>query len=186
MSLLYGLLVGIAMGVLIQRVGASSPALIARNLRLRDLSIIKFMATTIAVGTVGVYLLAAAGVPMHLDVKPAYLLGVVAGGLIFGVGFAVGGYCPGTCVVGAGEGRRDAVWAILGGVGGALAYTLAYGALEGVLVKPLNFGKVTLASLLQLPPALVALALAALLVAVVALLPTVRGGTATGARDAAR
>jgi len=174
MSLLYGLLVGVAMGALIQRVGASSPALIARNLRLENLSIIKFMATTIGVGAVGVYLLGALGVPMHLDVKPTYVLGVLAGGLIFGVGFAVGGYCPGTCVVGAGEGRRDALWAILGGLVGALAFTLAYGALEDVFVKPLNYGRVTLASALGLPPVLVAAVLAAVLFTAVRLLPTER------------
>ena len=97
MASLYALLVGVAMGALIQRVGASSPTMIARNLRLEDLSIIKFMATTIAVGTVGVYVLGALGVPIHLDVKPTYVLGVALGGLVFGVGFAVSGYCPGTC-----------------------------------------------------------------------------------------
>ena len=174
MRLLYGLLVGVAMGALIQRVGASSPRLIARNLRLENLSIIKFMATTIGVGTLGVYLLGALGVPMHLDVKPTYVLGVLAGGLIFGVGFAVGGYCPGTCVVGAGEGRRDALWAILGGLAGAFAFTLLYRALEPVLVKPLSYGKVTLASALDLPPAAVAAALAAVLLTAVTLLPTER------------
>ena len=174
MTLLYGLLVGVAMGALIQRVGASSPGLIARNLRLQDLSIIKFMATTIAVGTVGVYLLGALGVPMHLDVKPTYVLGVLAGGLVFGVGFAVGGYCPGTCVVGAGEGRRDALWAILGGLAGALAFILAYRVLDPLLVQPLSYGRVTLASASGLPPAVVAVALAAVLLTLVTLLPTVR------------
>ena len=185
MTLLYGLLVGIAMGALIQRVGASSPALIVRNLRLENLSIIKFMATTIGVGAVGVYLLGALGVPMHLDVKPTYVVGVLAGGLIFGVGFAVGGYCPGTCVVGAGEGRRDALWAILGGVAGALAFTLAYGALADPLVKPLSYGKLTLATLLHLPATIVALGLAAIILTAVTLLPTERRarGAAAGSME---
>jgi uncharacterized membrane protein YedE/YeeE len=174
MSLLYALLVGVAMGALIQRVGASSPALILRNLRLENLSIIKFMATTIAVGTVGVYLLGALGVPMHLDIKPTYVLGVATGGVVFGVGFAVGGYCPGTCVVGAGEGRRDARWAILGGLAGALVFTLLYGALEGAVMRPLNYGKITLASALHLPTVAVAVALAALILTAVRLLPTER------------
>ena len=175
MRLLYGLLVGVAMGALIQRVGASSPAMIARNLRLENLSIIKFMATTIAVGTLGVYALGALGMPMHLDIKPTYVLGVLGGGLVFGVGFAVGGYCPGTCVVGAAEGRRDALFAILGGVAGALAFTLLYRVLEGVLVKPLNFGKITVASVLHVPAVAAAAVLAIVILAVVTLLPTERG-----------
>ena len=57
MPLVYALLVGIAMGALIQRVGASSPTMILAALRLENLTIIKFMATTIAVGMIGVYLL---------------------------------------------------------------------------------------------------------------------------------
>ena len=125
MTGLYALLVGVAMGVLIQRVRASSPGVIAQNLRLENISIIKFMATTIAVGMVLVYLLNLA-VPMHFDIKPTYVVGVLVGGLVFGVGFGIGGYCPGTCVVGLGEGRKDAIWAILGGVVGALAFTLVY------------------------------------------------------------
>lgn len=171
MPLVYELLVGIAMGALIQRVGASSPRMILASLRLEDISIIKFMATTIAVGTVVAYLLDL-GVPMHFDIKPTYVIGVVLGGLIFGTGFALGGYCPGTCVVGIGEGRRDAIAALLGGITGALLFTLAYTRIEAPLIKPYSYGKITLASVLHVPPLTVAIALSALLFAVVTLLPT--------------
>jgi hypothetical protein len=172
MSYLYALLVGVAMGFLIQRVGASSPSLILRNLRLENLSIIKFMATTIAVGMLVVYALNAGGAAMHFDIKPTYVLGVLVGGLVFGVGFAVGGFCPGTCLVGIGEGRRDAWFAMLGGVVGALAYTLAYSALEGLLIQPMNYGKLTLPDAIHLPSLLVAVVLAALMLLVVYKLPT--------------
>ena len=80
MPLIYALLVGIAMGALIQRAGASSPRMILASLRLENLSIIKFMATTIAVGAVGVYLLSY-WMPMHFDIKPTYVVGVLVGGL---------------------------------------------------------------------------------------------------------
>ena len=173
MTLVYGLLVGIAMGALIQRVGASSPRMILASLRLENLAIIKFMATTIAVGMVGVYLLGTV-MPMHLDIKPTYVVGVLAGGLIFGVGFAVGGYCPGTCVVGIGERRVDALFALLGGVAGAVLFTLAYRLLEAPLIKPLSYGKITIPGLLHLPAVLVALAVAALFLTVVTLVPTER------------
>lgn len=172
MVLLFGLLVGLGMGVLLQRVGATSPALIARNLRLENLSIIKFMALTIAVGTVVTYALALF-IPMHLDVKPLYLVGVLVGGLIFGVGFAVGGYCPGTCLVGAGEGRRDALFAAVGGIVGALAYTLIYPSLRPLLAVG-DFGKVTLAGVIGVPHLVGSLALAAVLVGVIWYVPTVR------------
>jgi uncharacterized membrane protein YedE/YeeE len=106
---------------------------------------------------------------------------VLVGGLIFGTGFAVGGYCPGTCVVGIGEGRRDAFAALLGGVTGALAFTLVYTLIQGPLIKPLDFGKITLASVLNLPPLLVAALLAAVLLTAVMVLPTERR---TGRRPA--
>lgn len=177
MAPLYALLVGLAMGALLQRIGASSPGLIARNLRLENLSIIKFMATTIGVGTVVVYL-AGLWVPMHLDIRPAYVLGVLAGGIIFGVGFAVGGYCPGTCVVGLGEGRKDALFAVVGGIFGALVFTLAYDALLAPLVKLLDLGRLTLAGVLHLPALLVAVLLGSVFLAAVALLPTEPGPSA--------
>jgi uncharacterized membrane protein YedE/YeeE len=173
MTLIYALFVGIVMGALIQRVGASSPRMILASLRLKDLTIIKFMATTIAVGTVFVYLLSL-WMPMHFDIKPTYVVGVGIGGLIFGVGFALAGYCPGTCVVGVAEGRRDALVALLGGVVGALVFTLVYTVIEGSLIKPLNFGKITLADLLHLPAMLVAVGLAAVFLTAVSLLPTDR------------
>ena len=174
MNLLYGLLVGIVMGALIQRAGASSPRMIAAALRWENIAIIKFMATTIAVGTVAVYVLSQF-VPMHLDIKPTYVIGVALGGLIFGVGFAVSGYCPGTCVVGMGEGRRDAIAAFLGGVTGALAFTLVYTLIEGSLIKPLALGKITMAGVLHAPALLVAVGLAAVLLTAVTLLPTEPG-----------
>ena len=174
MRLVYGFLVGIAMGVLIQRAGASNPRMILAALRLRDLTIIKFMATTIAVASVLVYLLGGVGVPMHLDIKPTYVLGVAIGGLIFGAGFAIGGYCPGTCVVGIAEGRRDGWVALLGGVAGTLAFTLVYRLIEAPLIQPLAYGRITWADALHLPALLVAVVMAAAFTMAVMILPTRR------------
>ncbi len=173
MTLVYALFVGIVMGWLLQRVRASSPAMILANLRLENLTIIKFMALTIAVGAVLVYALNAY-YPMHLDVKPLYLIGVAVGGIIFGVGFAVGGYCPGTCVVGAGEGRKDAWMAIVGGIVGALVFTLLYNVVEPVLMRPTNFGKVTLADALHISPLIMAVVMAAVILAILRMMPNVR------------
>lgn len=172
MPILYALLTGLAMGALIQRVRASSPALIAQNLRLENLSVIKFMATTIAVGTILVYLLNLM-TPMHFDIKPTYVVGVLVGGLVFGVGFGLGGYCPGTCVVGAGEGRKDALWSIGGGLLGALVFTLVFERLIAPLMKLADYGKITLADVLHLPAVGVALGLGVLFLGIVYVLPTV-------------
>lgn len=179
MKLVYGLLVGVAMGMLIQRAGASNPRMILASLRLRDLTIIKFMATTIAVASVLVYLLGGFGVALNLDIKPTYVLGVAIGGLIFGAGFAIGGYCPGTCVVGIAEGRRDGWVALLGGVFGALAFTLVYRLIEAPLIKPMAYGKITWADVLSAPSLLIAVVMAVLFLTAVRMLPTRRDGATT-------
>ena len=178
MKLFYGLLAGITMGVLIQRVGASNPRMILASLRLRDLTIIKFMATTIAVASVLVYLAGGLGLSMNMDVKPTYVLGVAIGGLIFGAGFAIGGFCPGTCVVGSAEGRRDAWVALLGGVVGALAFTLMYRMIETPLIKPLAYGRITWADVFHVPALRVSVTMAALILLTVRILPTRRQGPA--------
>jgi len=173
-ALLLSCLAGVAMGALIQRVRASSPAMIAANLRLENLSVIKFMATTIAIGAILAFVMAAflGQGAMHFDVKPTYVVGVLLGGLIFGVGFGLGGYCPGTCVVGAGEGRKDALFAILGGVVGALAFTLAFTSVVAPINKLMDYGKVTLDQVLGLPAVGVAVGLGAVILGIVYMLPT--------------
>lgn len=176
MTWLYALLVGVAMGALIQRVGASSPAMILRNLRLENLTVIKFMATTIAVGMILTYLVdAAAPGVMHFDIKPTYVIGVTLGGAIFGVGFALGGYCPGTCVVGVGEGRKDAWVAMAGGITGALVFTLLYTRLVDPLIKPMDLGKVRIQDYVHVAPVVIALALGVGMLALMKALPTEPG-----------
>lgn len=173
MTNFYALLTGIAMGFLIQRVRASSPAMILQNLRLENLVIIKFMATTIAVGMIATYTLNLF-IPdlMHFDIKPTYLVGVLLGGLIFGVGFGLGGYCPGTCVVGIGEGRRDAWFALGGGVVGALVFTMVYKSAIQPIVELMDFGKITVQGALGVPAIVPALIIGALFLVVVKVLPT--------------
>lgn len=173
MANIYGLLVGIAMGVLIQRVRASSPAVILQNLRLENIAVIKFMAMTIAVGMVTVYTLNLF-IPnlLHFDIKPTYLVGVLVGGLIFGVGFGLGGYCPGTCVVGIGEGRRDAWFALGGGVVGALAFTLVYTSVIQPIIELMDFGRITVQDVLHVPAIVAALGVGILFFVVLRFLPT--------------
>ncbi len=176
MAAFLALLTGVAMGVLIQRVRASSPGMILQNLRLENLTIIKFMATTIAVGMIAVYVLdfLMPGT-MHFDVKPTYVIGVAVGGLVFGVGFALGGYCPGTCVVGAGEGRKDAFVALAGGIVGALLFTLLYNVLLEPLIKPMDLGKVRVQDYVHLPTILLAVVVGGGMLVLMKILPTIPG-----------
>ena len=173
-ALVIGLLTGIAFGVLLQRVGASSYEMIVNMLRLKDLTIMKFLFLAIAVGSLGMYLVDAFSTA-HIGIAPVYIGGLVVGGLIFGVGWALAGYCPGTVLVAAGEGKADAFITILGGLAGALTLALVWDYIEPLLIEPLNYGSVSLADVFNVNPLLAAAALAAVIVLVVIYLDRLKG-----------
>ncbi len=141
-TLIIGFLIGCAFGAILYLGGATSYRRILGTLLLKDMWIIKLMATAIGVGTLGVYLLDLGNLA-HMSVKPAYIWGIALGGAIFGVGWAVSGYCPGTCVVGTSEGKRDALFTFAGGFVGALLFSMAYPYFES-LIAAANFGSITL------------------------------------------
>jgi hypothetical protein len=94
---------------------------------------------------------------------------VIAGGLILGAGWAIAGYCPGTGVAAIGDGRKDALFFVLGGLFGACLYMVLYAKLKGTfLLEKILGGKVTLAltpnesfkALTDIPGIVVALILA--------------------------
>ena len=143
MTLLLGLFLGAVFGAILQLSGASSYTKILGTLRLRDFTIMKLIMTAIGVGVIGVHVLDAVGVA-HMKVKDLYLPGIVIAGLIFGVGFAVTGYCPGTALAAAAEGKPDAWMTIVGGLCGALTFALLWPELESSLASLGEFGPVTL------------------------------------------
>ncbi|MDW8106239.1 MAG: YeeE/YedE thiosulfate transporter family protein [Armatimonadota bacterium] len=162
-----GLVTGIIFGFALHRAGFSRCGIVMRGLAFRDFTMLKVMLTAITVGMLGAATLATfAPDYAHLKVKSLYVWGVLVGGLIFGVGMAVAGFCPGTALVGLGSGTRDGLLAVLGGLTGAFAFILAYPRLEPVLVEPLNLGKLTLHEVLGLPYLLTALLVAAALVGI--------------------
>ena len=144
MKLLLGLAIGTAIGAVMQLGGASSYRKILGSLLLKDMTIIKLILMTIAVTTIGIYALDLVDMA-NMDIKPTYVLGIVIAGLIFGVGFAVSGYCPGTCVLASAEGKTDAMFTLLGGLVGAALYAVVY-PLMAPLINISNFGQITLAT----------------------------------------
>lgn len=144
MKLLLGLAIGTAIGAVMQLGGASSYRKILGSLLLKDMTIIKLILMTIAVTTVGIYALDLVDMA-NMDIKPTYVLGIIIAGLIFGVGFAISGYCPGTCVLASAEGKTDAMFTLVGGLFGAALYAVVY-PLLAPLINVANFGKITLAS----------------------------------------
>jgi len=141
--LILGLLIGILFGVLLQKGQVAKFSVIVGQFILKDWTVVKIMGTAVVVGSVGVYALVDFGLA-DLHVKPFLLGGVVLGGICFGVGMAVLGYCPGTGVAACGEGNKDAMVGVLGMFAGALAFVAAYPALQPVIKGLGDLGKVTL------------------------------------------
>lgn len=147
MELLLGLVTGIVFGVLLQKGRVLRFEKQVGALLLRDMTIFKFMLTAIVVGGVGVYALSDAGI-IELRLKTTGVGANLIGGLIFGVGWAVCGYCPGTAVGALGEGRLHALFALLGMLVGAALYAEAYPLFKHNVLAWGDFGKITLPQLL--------------------------------------
>ena len=141
--LLYGLITGILFGFLLQKARVIRYDKQLGALRLMDMTIVKFMLSTILVATVGTYLLKDLGL-VKLSIKSTILGGTILGGLLFGIGWGLFGYCPATSVGAFGEGRWDAIWGIVGMLVGAALYAEAYPGLKQSVLAWGDFGKITI------------------------------------------
>ncbi|MBO9450333.1 YeeE/YedE family protein [Tropicibacter sp. R16_0] len=145
-TILLALVIGAAFGAVLDRVGASNPSFIGAMLNLTNLNLAKSILLAIGVGSVlmfGGQMLGLVDVG-HMSVKTAYA-GVFLGGLLLGAGWALSGFCPGTGVVAAASGRKDALFFIAGGLLGAAAYMVTYPAWKSSgLLDAVAGGKVTL------------------------------------------
>ena len=121
-------LTGFAFGFVLERAGFGSSRKLAAQFYLRDLTVLKVMFTAIVTAMLGLAVLRAVGFVdwEAVYVNPTNLGPQVVGGLIFGAGFVVGGYCPGTCIVAAATGKVDAIVFLGGVMAGILGFSAAW------------------------------------------------------------
>ncbi len=146
-QLIYGLVTGILFGFFLQRGQVLRYDKQIGALRLMDMTILKFMLTAIFVGSVGIYLLKDLGI-VKLSIKSTVLGATIIGGLIFGLGWGLLGYCPGTSIGAIGEGRWDGLWGLLGMLAGAAVYAEAYPLMKRTVLTWGDLGKITLPGIL--------------------------------------
>lgn len=175
MEILLAILLGGFFGFALYYVGATNYTKLLNMLRLKDLSLMKIILFAIGFSSFLVALASFVGILdiSHLDIKATHL-GVVVGGLIFGMGFGWAGTCPGTCVAGSSSGGlKKALIVIFGGLLGAFAYSLSYGPLKGLgLFDAMNLGNLTLFKLSDKFPSVFNIGFGGLLIMGVLLMTT--------------
>lgn len=147
MDIVLAILLGGFFGFALYYVGATKSNNLIKMLSFQNLTLMKTILFAIGFASFLLSFAALIGIfdISHLSVKTTHL-GVVIGGLIFGVGFGWAGTCPGTCVADSSSGGyKKAISAIIGGLFGAFVFSISYGALEKAgLFKAMNLGKLTL------------------------------------------
>jgi uncharacterized protein len=156
-------LLGVGFGFVLERAGFGSARTLAGQWYGYNFAVLRVMFTAIVVAMLGLFGLQAVGFLdlSKVQVNETFLWPQIVGGLIFGVGFGVGQYCPGTAVVACSTGRVDAMTYLLGFFVGVLAFFFAFPALEGFYGSG-SMGKVILPGALGLPVGAVVMAVVVL------------------------
>ncbi|CAN5686586.1 YeeE/YedE thiosulfate transporter family protein [soil metagenome] len=159
------LVLGVLFGWSLNKAGLTHYARIVNVYRLRDLTVMRFMLTALVVGGLAIQAGLDLGFAASVPVPSTAMLANVVGGVVFGVGMATAGYCPGTIAAEAGEGRLDAWVAGLSGLGvGAVAFGLLQPTIMPALARVGALGRVTVAGLAAASPWLVLLVFGQLVV----------------------
>ena len=173
-DLLWGLVFGILFGFFLHKGGVTKYDVIVGQLLLTDFTVLKVMLSAVITGMLGIHLMKSLGWA-KLSPKSGSWGKNAVGGLIFGLGFALLGYCPGTIAGAIGNGYLDAVVGGLPGIIiGAALLAAAYPKLKGGILKKGTFPAVTLPELFRVNDWVVILPLAGLLLAALYLME--RGG----------
>lgn len=165
-DLALALVLGVGFGFCLERAGFGSARKLTAVFYLYDMAVVKVMFSAIVTAMIGIAVLAAAGVLdlKELYVEPTNMLAQGIGGLVFGAGFIIGGYCPGTSIAAMATGRKDGIAFALGMLLGVLAYA-EFTPWIDAWIKAGNTGESTLPSVTGIAMGWYALAFLAFLVA---------------------
>lgn len=163
-KLIQALVLGFVFGFLLQKGGVAKFDILIGVLLLENFVVIQVMLSAIVVGMIGAFLLSRAGV-LELKNKNTVYGSNVIGGLIFGVGFGLLAYCPGTNAAAVGQGNLDALAGVAGMIVGSYLFALASGTIARTVGAWGKRGELTVPGLVHVPRGLfVALAAPALVI----------------------
>ncbi len=142
-------LFGLIFGFLLQKGGVAKYHVLEGQLLLTDFTVMKIMLSAIFVAMLGLYFLRkTAKIKFHI--KPTKVASNIIGGLIFGIGFACAGYCPGTGAAGLGQGDLPAIIFMIGLVAGSYLFAECSGLLKRTIDTWGDKGKITLHTALRI------------------------------------
>jgi uncharacterized membrane protein YedE/YeeE len=165
LQLLFGFITGIIFGFLLQKGGVGRYNVIINQLLLKDFTVLKIILSAVVTGMIGIYFLKGKKL-VELHPKSGSLGMTVVGGLIFGIGFAVLGYCPGTISAAIGQGNLDALsGGLIGIILGAGLFAQLYPKIQKFL-KIGWFGAITWPELFKVNPWVVIVPLSLIIIAI--------------------
>ena len=144
MTTIITLVLGFLFGASLQYASLNKFNTISGMATLDNLAVAKAIAVAIGVGAILLNIEIGMGLASYY-VKPFILGGIVFGGILFGIGMAILGYCPGTLAISLGEGSLDALIGIFGGLLGGLIYTILLPSVKSILGPDL--GLISLSSI---------------------------------------
>jgi hypothetical protein len=170
-SLAVAAVLGVGFGFFLERAGFGSARKLTAQFYLSDMSVFKVMFTAIVTAMVGVFALSAAG---WLDFSkiylvPTYVVPQIIAGFVFGVGFIIGGYCPGTSVAGIATGRIDAGVYAIGMLTGIFIYAESFNSFFAGWAEATPMGQITLPAVFGIAPGYLVAAVAVMAIGAFAL-----------------
>ncbi|WP_292319337.1 YeeE/YedE thiosulfate transporter family protein [Caldisphaera sp.] len=146
--LILGIVAGLLLAIPLELWNFSDPDTLFRVMSFQDRFLMVCFGFAIGLGAILLYGLNLFVPHPNFGIKDLFVFGIVIGGLIFGAGVGIAGYFPGTVWIALGQGRRDAIYAVIGGLLGAFTWSVIFGNVRWLFWNTLNFGPVTWATLL--------------------------------------
>lgn len=149
LNFIVALVIGILFGAILEQAGFSTSKKLVGLFYGYDFTVLRVFFTAGIVAMIGIMAFEHYGlIDMNLVyINPTFLTSALVGGLIMGLGFVVGGFCPGTSFCAAAIGKIDAMIFIVGAFIGVFIFAEAYPLLEG-MYKAANWGSPQLFELL--------------------------------------
>lgn len=152
---------GAMFGYFLEVSGLGSPKKLNAQFTLKDWSVFKVMFTSIVVASIGLWLLSLFELVDYstMRISTTYFWAMLIGGALLGIGLSIGGYCPGTSVVGLFSGRIDALFFMLGIIIGTVIFATSFNFLKPLYMAGEGPARQRLYELVDLPVWVVLIAL---------------------------